>query len=134
MEKLKQNEEIDIIAGDFVKDFNENKENVSKREVPRLINEEYPNNIIKLFSNNLFNPSLCCNIFKKELFTKNNIYLDKNVKYTEDMDCSLQLFLKAKKIDVLEKPFYIYRQNQTSATHQSLHYQAHLPHVFPNHM
>lgn len=43
--------------------------------------------------------------------------MEENVKYTEDMDCSLKLFFKAKKIEIINSPFYVYRQNENSATH-----------------
>lgn len=49
------------------------------------------------------------------MFFKNHIFLDEGVKYTEDIDCTLKLFLKAKKIDLLEQPFYIYRQARKGA-------------------
>lgn len=115
--KIKNNREVDIIAGDFVKAKNNKIKNKKVKIIPNLIEYNYPQNLIKLFETNNFNPSLWCNIIKKNLFLDNGIYLEKNVKYTEDMDCVIQLFLKAKKIDILEPPFYVYRQNQSSATH-----------------
>lgn len=115
--KIKKNRGVDIITGDFVKSKNDKIKNKKEKIVPNLIEYNYPQNLIKLFETNNFNPSLWCNIIKKNLFLDNGIYLEKNVKYTEDMDCVIQLFLKAKKIDILEQPFYVYRQNQSSATH-----------------
>lgn len=117
IDKIKKNQEIDIIAGNFVKSKNNKIKNKKVKSIPNLIEYNYPQNLIKLFEDNNFNPSLWCNVVKRKLFLDNNIFLDENVKYTEDIDCTIQLFLKAKKIDLLEKPFYVYRQNQTSATH-----------------
>lgn len=77
----------------------------------------YPDNIVKLFETNKLNLSLCCNIYHKKLFIEKNIFLDEKVKYTEDLDCSLRLFLNAQIIDIINEPIYIYRQNQNSATH-----------------
>ena len=116
--KIKNNREVDIFAGDFVKSKNNHtKSKKVKNTSLNLKKYDFPENLIKLFETNNFNPSLWCNIIKRNLFFSNNILLDANVKYTEDMDCMLQLFLKAKKIDFIEKPFYVYRQNQASATH-----------------
>lgn len=120
IDKIKKNKEIDIITGDFVKSKNnkiEKKKRKKEKKLINLIKYDYPQNLIKLFKTNNFNPSLCCNVIKRKCFFDNNIFLDKNVKYTEDMDCTIQLFLKAKKIDSIEKSFYVYRQNQMSATH-----------------
>ena len=115
--KIKKNREVDIFAGDFVKSKNNQAKSKKVRTTLNLKEYDFPENLIKLFETNNFNPSLCCNIIKRNLFFDNNILLDANVKYTEDMDCMLQLFLKAEKIVFIEKPFYVYRQNQSSATH-----------------
>lgn len=117
IDKIKNNREVDIIAGDFVKSRNNKIKNKKEKTIPNLIEYNYPQNLIKLFETNKFNPSLWCNVIKRKLFFDNDIFLDENVKYTEDMDCMIQLFLKAKKIDLLKKPFYVYRRNQMSATH-----------------
>ena len=115
--KIKKNREVDIFAGDFVKSKNNQAKSKKVRTTLNLKEYDFPENLIKLFETNNFNPSLGCNIIKRNLFFDNNILLDANVKYTEDMDCMLQLFLKAEKIVFIEKPFYVYRQNQSSATH-----------------
>lgn len=117
LNKIKNNREIDIIAGNFVKAKKNKIKNKQVKTMPDLIEYNYPQNLIKLFETNNFNPSLCCNVIKRKLFLDYDIFLDEDVKYTEDMDCTIKLFLKAKKIDLLEKPFYVYRQNQMSATH-----------------
>ncbi len=117
IDKIKKNKEIDIIAGNFVKSKNNKIKNKKVKPITNLVEYDYPQNLIKLFETNNFNPSLWCNIIKRNLFFDNNIFLEENVKYTEDMDCMIQLFLKTKKIDFIEKPFYVYRQNQMSATH-----------------
>lgn len=115
--KIRNNKEIDILAGNFVKSKKNKIRNKKIKYIPNLPEYNYPENLIKLFETNNFNPALWCNIIKRKLFLDNDIFLDVNVKYTEDMDCTLRLYLKAKRIDMLDTPFYVYRQNQTSATH-----------------
>lgn len=119
-------EKPDIVATDFFKAYGEEYIENPKRLLKRkkkieLFNEynKYPQNISKILEYDLFNPSLCCNIFKKELFTKHNIFLEENVKFTEDMDCSFKLLLKSKKVFVLDKPMYIYRQTRSDSATKS---------------
>lgn len=115
--KIKENPNIEIISGDFLKFFDGKIEEKKKKEIFNISKYQYPENLVKLFETNRINLSLCCNVFKKSLFLENNIYLEENVKYTEDMDCALRLFLKAKIIDIFDSPFYVYRQIKSSATH-----------------
>lgn len=116
LQKIKDSTNIDIIAGTFAKEFNGKM--IQKKIVPMqdFQKSEYPNNFIKLLETNFFCPSLWCNVFKRDLFFQNKIFLEKDVKYTEDMDCTLKLYLKSTKIDIIEEPIYVYRQGRNSAT------------------
>lgn len=56
-------------------------------------------------------------LFKRELFTKNNITWTEGLDITEDVIVCSRLFSKAKKISYLNLPLYHYNlQNQTSLT------------------
>ncbi len=117
---LELEEEYDIFLGDFVKSFNGKimlkgkKDKNLKLDVNKM---KYPENFIYLFKNELYNLSLWCNIIRRQLFYSNNIRLDTNIKYTEDMDCMLQLLLSTNKIKLMIDPIYVYRQDtQDSAT------------------
>ena len=119
--EIKSENGSDIITGGFVKTFNgklpkfckvsQKKENFIKN----ISNQDYPQNLISIFEKGLFTPSLWGNIIKKEIFIKNNIFLQENVKYTEDMDCTLRLFVNAKTFFVIPSPIYVYRQNRKSS-------------------
>lgn len=117
---LKKENNIDIIASGLIKCFDE-KTKVGKEfsiDVVNSVNStKYPENIINLFKSGLFTPSLCGNVIRKQIFLENKIYLDKNVKYTEDIDCTLNVYMNAKKIILLDGPIYAYRQaREGSAT------------------
>lgn len=105
----------------YGEEYTENRKKLLKRKKKiELFNQyTYPQTISKILEYDLFNPSLCCNVFKKELFYKFNIFLEENVKFTEDMDCAFKLLLKSKKIVVLEKPMYIYRQSRPDSVTKS---------------
>lgn len=120
LKMIKQDHTIDIIAGNFLKEFDGKIEKKELIHIPNLKELSFPDSFIQLVKKQLFNPSLACNFFQKKLFIENNIFLDENVKYTEDMDCTLRLFLHAQKIDLLEKPFYVYRQTRQGAATSSV--------------
>lgn len=75
----------------------------------------YPNNIENIFEKSAYTLSLGCNVIKKSLFFNNNIKINEDLKYTEDMDCLLRILLKCKKICILQDPIYIYRQSRTGS-------------------
>lgn len=72
---------------------------------------------LAILQNNTFQPSLCANIYRRNLFMKNNITLDPSLVNNEDIDCSMSLYRHADSIGVVNKTIYNYRQSrQGSAT------------------
>ena len=114
--------EPDIIISDLIKEYKNRNNRIVKYKNKYNNNHdvnsyEYPENINSLFKYDLYNLSLCCNVIKRDLIVTNNLMLDEKLKYTEDMDCLLSILLISKKIELLEKPIYVYRKtNSNSAT------------------
>lgn len=113
------NKGYDLILGDFIKSFGQevpqrvkNKKMLLKQAINSM---EYPDNFINLFKYRICNLSLWCNVIRKKLFENNNISFNECAKYTEDMDCMLELLLSTKKIKVLLDPIYVYRQDRQDA-------------------
>lgn len=72
-----------------------------------------------ILKNDIFVPALWGNIFKSDLFRKNNIKINEKLKYTEDIDCTLKLLLNSNKIVYLNRIIYGYRKNRRgSATNK----------------
>lgn len=110
LEKITKSD-FDMIIGGYVK---------SKKKLSRLKNNSdklieeiecavYPTNAQLVFKKNIYIPSLWGNIFKRNIFVNNKIELIPGIKYTEDLDCCLKLFLASHKFGVLSFPFYVYR-------------------------
>lgn len=114
--------DFDIICGRYVKCYNEKLQKtfpVEDKNINLIENNLYPNNLIILLKQNLFNYGACANITKKEIITKNNILFDANVKYTEDMMFFLKALLHCKKISVIQC-HYAYRQSRESSATSSI--------------
>src|SRR5574344_2131795 len=61
--------------------------------------------------------SLCNKILKRDIVIKNNLYLDENISVCEDLLFIFQfIFLCNKRIKYINKNFYSYRVNNSSAT------------------
>ncbi len=113
LNKIKLNNP-DIIVGDYIKFYDEvdfiKEKKLDTNIILNIENSSYPENIINLTNNNLFNSSLWCNIFRLDIINKNNIRFIETVKYTEDLDFCLKAFFYCKKVNVLTNKIYAYRQ------------------------
>lgn len=69
-----------------------------------------------LISKNLYISSACTKLIKKDLIINNDLYF-KDKAFSEDIEWSTRLIIFAKKIDVINKSPYIYRQRKNSITH-----------------
>ncbi len=117
LNKIKLNNP-DIIVGDYIKfynDINFIKDKKNQKIIFKIENSIYPQNVISLTDNNLFNPSLWCNIFKTDIIKNNNIRFVESVKYTEDLDFCLQTFFACKKVNILTNKLYAYRQSRNGS-------------------
>lgn len=86
-------------------------------------NKNYNLKIVKkddMLKSYIFIPALWRNIFKKELFIKNKIRINENLKYTEDMDCTLNLLLNSENIILLDKNIYGYRKKRNSSATKNI--------------
>ncbi|MGM9534558.1 MAG: glycosyltransferase family 2 protein [Intestinibacter sp.] len=69
-----------------------------------------------LISNNLYISSACTKLIKREIIINNNLFFKEGI-FSEDIDWSARLLIYSKKIDVINKSPYIYRQRAKSITH-----------------
>lgn len=65
--------------------------------------------------NNFSSMALWSNIIKRDVIFTNSLSLNKNLKYTEDMDFFLEVLVKSKKIYLINKHLYGYRQNRSDS-------------------
>lgn len=74
------------------------------------------NTLKYLIKNNLYISSSCNKVVKRSFIEKYNLkFKDKDL--VEDIEWSANILLYSNVIDVMESPFYIYRQRQYSSTH-----------------
>lgn len=64
--------------------------------------------------NGTFSISPCDKIIKRNLLIKNNIFFKEGI-VSEDLDWSLELFLKVKTINVINEDIYVYRQQRSNS-------------------
>lgn len=100
----------DIIRGTFV--MSETDNTIKKREIK--IVDEYK--IFLTFLNSYSFNSVWGQLIRKELVIKNNVYFNTQLVYGEDALFNMQIYKKAGKIATINKPVYIYLENQSSVT------------------
>lgn len=81
--------------------FNGNK-TYEKDEIRREI-------VVAYFWGHPFPPSLCAKLYKKELIENSGKYLERICFLGEDLFYNLEMFLKANRIKIVDKPLYYYR-------------------------
>lgn len=76
----------------------------------------YAQKTVNHVSGTNFRFSLWQNVIKKDILEKNNLRLNEGLKFTEDMDLSLEMLVHARSIMVINGAFYGYRNSMNSAT------------------
>lgn len=109
-----------VDADDFLElNFLESIENDLNNDldVIYLNNDLLINNKIKHKNINNLNV-VWAKIFKKDFLIKNNINFDENISFCEDFIFMQKVFACQKKYKHLEKPLYIYRQNEFNSSNK----------------
>ncbi len=109
--KIAEETDSDIVGCDYYREYKDYSE---KCENP--LNKNSKVALKDIVSGKTF-AFLWIKLFKRELFTKNNITWTEGVDVTEDVIICSRLFSKAKKISYINEPLYHYNlQNQESLT------------------
>ena len=98
---------FDIVTSDVKYVYNDHEEIVKTTPLKDT------SNIRELFID--LYPAVCTKIFKRELFTNNNLYFKSGV-WFEDVEFMYRLLPYIKKVGVLHEPFYEYLQREKSIT------------------
>lgn len=64
-----------------------------------------------------FPSSLCAKLYKKELLISSGNYLDRIKFLGDDLFYNLEMLLKAKRVKIINKPLYFYRQDGFTSRH-----------------
>lgn len=121
MYKLAEKNNLDMVLSDYYLDNDCG--NISlvkgielKSEDISMTGSEY----LKLFLERKEMPAVWNKLYKKELYTSNDIYYNENLSYGEDVLILFKLILKAKRIGKVNKAFVHYISNINSVTNSKI--------------
>ena len=80
-----------------------------------------------------FLPSLCGKAIKKDIYLKQQLLVDKNIKIGEDLACTYTCVCASSSIYCLKDCWYYYRQNTQSMTHKKV-YDSATPRLIGEHL
>ncbi|MGE7860168.1 glycosyltransferase family 2 protein [Bacillus mobilis] len=78
--------------------------------------------VVAYFWGHPFPPSLCAKLYRKELIENSGKYLDRISFLGEDLFYNLEIFIKANKVKIIDKPLYYYRHGGFTSKY--------MPHLF----
>ncbi|MBO8433782.1 MAG: glycosyltransferase family 2 protein [Tyzzerella sp.] len=109
------NEKSDIVVCGFKRIDENKKPNIKNRKLKyKTISSD---KALDMLINDIFINNFAWNkLYKKELFTENDIYFPEGKTY-EDMYVMYKLFHKSKKISIINKKLYCYVQRKSSITY-----------------
>lgn len=106
--------DYDIIQYKMIYYYEESKKYVKLKDIVDKGIDEPKINLLEQIKNGTLSISACDKIIKKDLITSNNLYFNEQL-LSEDIDWSLNLYQFVKKIKILNKDIYIYRQQRKNS-------------------
>lgn len=108
---------IDLIIYNYISYYNDSK----KEEGRFILKNGYYNGINALLDMaiqlEIASLSTCTSIYKKEIIEKNHIRFNINMKTCEDFMFNLKYYSNIESYYAIDTPYYYYRQNNESVTH-----------------
>lgn len=118
------NEKSEIVAGNAIWYYSEEKKYTMLRDKTLFFKSPMDSEqfFISCMKSNMVYAPVWLNLYKRSILVNNNIWFKEGV-YHEDEEFTPRVLLKANKVSIYNKTFYIYRQRGGSITNSNLSFK-----------